>query len=402
MRALFIPAAATGHFFPMVPLAWALRTAGHDVYVAAQPAITDLVVKSGLTSVAVGGSYDLMTGITEADRGFRERFGRTPITFDDVASMAPDAKKWYSEKRRAAYRRAAEAMAGELVDFAQAWRPDVVVTDPTTMVAPLVAEVAGVPLIHHLWGPQEPSLTRFAGYGAGVDRWPPGVRELFERFGAETRADYSAFSFAPGPASLHVGTSSRRHAIRHVPYNGSGAFPPWLGSRSERPRVCVSWTTSATVATGGAEHPISAIAAALARLDVHVTVMVRASDRADLGPAPDGVRIVEDLPLQIVLPTCAVSVNPGGAGSVLAAAVNGVPQVVVPQHPAGVFNAERIAAAGAGVLLQPHALDLDDLTEQVSLMLSDDRRRDAARSLQEENRAQPPLTEAVRLIEELV
>ena len=34
MRALFLAAPGIGHAFPMVPLAWALRSAGHEVAVA--------------------------------------------------------------------------------------------------------------------------------------------------------------------------------------------------------------------------------------------------------------------------------------------------------------------------------------------------------------------------------
>ena len=32
MRVLFIPAAVASHAYPMVPLAWAFRSAGHDVH----------------------------------------------------------------------------------------------------------------------------------------------------------------------------------------------------------------------------------------------------------------------------------------------------------------------------------------------------------------------------------
>jgi UDP:flavonoid glycosyltransferase YjiC (YdhE family) len=293
-------------------------------------------------------------------------------------------------------------MADDVIEFARAWRPDLIVTDPITMVGPLLAEVRGIPLVHHLWGPQEPSLTKFAGYGAPAERWPDDLRKLFDRFGAEMRTGYSPFSVAPCPPSLQAGVVPTRHTIRYVPYNGSGVLPNWLGSPTGRPRACVSWTTSRAVTSTSDEHPVAALAAALAGLDVEVVAAVTASDRAGLGPAPAGVRIIEDLPLQAVLPTCVASVNTGGAGSTLTAAVSGVPQVIVPQGPGHAFNAERIAAAGAGVLLGIHEVDLDDLVKNVSAILSDDRWRNAAQDLKNENLTQPPLSEAVRLIEELV
>ena len=41
-------------FHPMVPLAWALRTAGHEVRFACQPAFADTITRAGLTAVPVG------------------------------------------------------------------------------------------------------------------------------------------------------------------------------------------------------------------------------------------------------------------------------------------------------------------------------------------------------------
>ncbi|GAA3035986.1 hypothetical protein GCM10020000_11910 [Streptomyces olivoverticillatus] len=37
MRVLIIPSPVTTHFMPMIPLAWALRAAGHELLVAGQP-----------------------------------------------------------------------------------------------------------------------------------------------------------------------------------------------------------------------------------------------------------------------------------------------------------------------------------------------------------------------------
>ena len=46
MRVLFAAHAERTHFYSMIPLAWALRTAGHEVYVASQPALTDDITHS--------------------------------------------------------------------------------------------------------------------------------------------------------------------------------------------------------------------------------------------------------------------------------------------------------------------------------------------------------------------
>lgn len=48
MRVLFTTAPLPGHLYPMVPLAWALRAAGHQVLVAAPENFSETVVATGL------------------------------------------------------------------------------------------------------------------------------------------------------------------------------------------------------------------------------------------------------------------------------------------------------------------------------------------------------------------
>jgi UDP:flavonoid glycosyltransferase YjiC (YdhE family) len=403
MRVLFIPAAVASHHYPMVPLAWAFRTAGHEVCVAGQPVVIDSIVRSGLTAVSVGGSYDLMAGISGASEMVRRETGRVPNGAAELAALPPDVRRRYVEMRKAPHLKAAEAMAGDLIAYARTWRPDLVVTDPATMVGPLLADVLEIPLIHHLWGPQPPSVTKFPGYGAPVQDWPSGVREMFARFGATPRPDYSLGTVDPCPPSLQPVSGPNRLVSRYLSYNGSGAVPQWLRVPADRPRVCVSWmTTDTEAADGTGRHPVAALAEALATLDVEVVITVRASDRAALGPAPDGVRLVEDIPLHMVLPTCAVSVNHGGAGTMLSAACAGVPQVIVPQNPAHDFNAERISAVGAGTAFRAHEIDIEAMAATVASMMTDDTWRKAARSLREENLALPAPAEVLRTIVDLL
>ena len=48
MRVLFATYPERTHFLAMVPLAWALRTAGHEVRVASQPTFTDVITRAVL------------------------------------------------------------------------------------------------------------------------------------------------------------------------------------------------------------------------------------------------------------------------------------------------------------------------------------------------------------------
>ncbi len=65
-------------FQPMVPLAWALRAAGHEVRVASQPFFADTITQAGLTAVPAGRqTTDNWRRLTEAypDRAASERVG---------------------------------------------------------------------------------------------------------------------------------------------------------------------------------------------------------------------------------------------------------------------------------------------------------------------------------------
>ena len=50
MRVLMTSVAVEAHFNGMVPLAWALRAAGHEVHFASHPALTEPIAAAGLTA----------------------------------------------------------------------------------------------------------------------------------------------------------------------------------------------------------------------------------------------------------------------------------------------------------------------------------------------------------------
>ncbi|QTD96697.1 nucleotide disphospho-sugar-binding domain-containing protein [Streptomyces cyanogenus] len=403
MRVLFVPAAAPSHYFPMAPLAWAFRLAGHEVCVAGQPPVLDPVVRSGMTAVAVGGGYDLLTGLTEATETVRRETGHLLSGSTGWDSLPADVRRRYGEMRGAPHVRTAEDMADDLVALARGWRPDLMVTDPLGYAAALAAETAGVPLVHHLWGPQPPSLAKFPGFGAAPERWPEDLLKLFGRFGAEPRAVHSVCTVDPCPPSLQPHPVPRQVRTRYLSYNGSGRVPQWLLRPAARPRICVSWMTTNTAAAGlASQHPVSTLVTALVALDAEVVAVVRPADRERIGPVPEGVRLVTDLPLHTVVAGCDAAVNHGGAGTMLTAACHGVPQVVVPQEAGLVFNAECLAATGAGVAVPASETDPERIAAGVAPLLHERQWREAARRLRAENAAQPAPSEAIGVIQEFM
>jgi UDP:flavonoid glycosyltransferase YjiC (YdhE family) len=400
MRVLFVPLATPAHYYPMVPIAWAFRTAGHDVRVAGQPPITHSIINSGMPAVEVGGEYDLVSNLRKSEETFFADTGQRLGDFSDLSSVPGDALRRYAQMRREAHVKTAEAMASDLIPFVRAWQPDLVIGDLITMVAPLAAEVAHATFVLHSWGPQMPSKNvPKAGLAAAND----DLLELYDRYGAKFRAFAKPHIVDPCPPTLQSWDEDLRIICRYVPYNGSGVEPSWLRESIGLPRVCVSWSLSqdGTFASQGDHLP--KLIAALEELDVETVVTVRSVEDVDLKPATDRVRIAESIPLQMLLPTCSVAVHHGGAGTMLTAAAHGIPQVIVPPGAAQVINANRAQATGIGISIAANTFDPSDVSAAVSSMLpAESTWRKAAVSVQQENDAQDPPDVVVRRLEQLV
>jgi len=402
VRVLFTPLAWPSHLFPMVPLAWACRAAGHEVQVAAQPPVIDAITGAGLTAVSVGESYDLNDAIANLHQQAQEAGWTRSI--DEVRAMSADERRRFIALRSLPHVKAAEAMADDLVAFVRWWRPDLIVTDPVVLAAPLAAGVAGIPLVRHLWGLD---LTRRAAFPRGGDtrdQWPEELFLLFDRYDVHLRADFADFGVRtvdPCPASIQFPGVPHRLPVRHVPYNGTGITPPWLAQPARRRRVCVTWGTSTTRLIGAAGFLVPGILTALASLDADVVIAVKKADRGLLGALPDGMRVTEDLPLSLLLPACDAIIHQGGFGTMIAAARYGLPQVILAVLTDQATNAERLASTGAGIYLPPGQAGPDAIKTAMSAILSDDAPREAARHIREEILAQPAPAAIVATLEEL-
>jgi UDP:flavonoid glycosyltransferase YjiC (YdhE family) len=141
---------------------------------------------------------------------------------------------------------------------------------------------------------------------------------------------------------------------------------------------------------------------AVAELDGEVVVAVERAQQAGLGGLPGNVRLIrESLALRLVLPTCAVLVHQGGAGTTMTALTYGVPQLIVPQVSDQHFNAERLAATGAGTWLAPGQTGLDQVRDQVADLVSGGKWRERAALMRERMRQSPTPAEVVPVLDAL-
>lgn len=179
MRVLFIPRAAGPPYHLMVPLAWSLRNAGHEVRVAGPPDAVDAITDAGLPAVAI------------------------------ESTPTPE---------------------GDLVDFVTAWPPDVVIHSPGTVLGPLAAAVAHARNFRFLEG--------YEIDDAAIELERKQVTELCAKFGVDPVDPAGVGTLDPLPVAL---SSAGYTPIRHVPYHGPGVVPDWLLDRDRPVRVAIVW-----------------------------------------------------------------------------------------------------------------------------------------------------------------
>ncbi|GII81015.1 glycosyl transferase [Sphaerisporangium rufum] len=379
MRVLFATWATRSHYYPLVPLAWALRAAGHEVRIAGQPDAGDMVTRSGLPFVPAGPALDLGAVI----EGVRE-------------VPAPDASRAERERARSAtavrmFMAGSAAMADDLLDFARGWRPDLVVYEPRGYAALRAARELGVPAVRSLSGGTDYTYVR-----EEIER--PILADLAGRWGlGDVHGDLTV---DPCPPSLQVPGPLPRRYMRYVPFNGGGTVPGGLGGPAPRPRVLVTFGVTFAKHAGNLA-PVRLATEAVGGLPVEVLVAAFAEQRALLGELPEGVRLIESMPLHLLLPAVSAVVHQGGAGTMLTSAACGVPQMILPSIADEPLNARRLQEQGAG--RQAHLGDAtpEVIRAEVAALLDDASHRDAAAKLREEIEGQAAPAEIVAELESL-
>ncbi|HWS35483.1 MAG TPA: nucleotide disphospho-sugar-binding domain-containing protein [Actinoplanes sp.] len=310
MRVLVVAAPLIGHVFPLVPLARALLAAGHEVLVA--------TAGDGLRVAAAG------LPVRDVAPGFR--FGRAAMRavlrrpFLIRAELAGTAGVRMVGHLFGAVN---DTIAGGVLAVGREWRPDRIVFEPLAAAGAVVAARLGVPGILHensLYdGPELLAATRMRGRPELVA--PAAVIRI-------------------APAS--VAGRGTHLPMRFVPYGGEGELPDWLAGPPSRPRILVS---RSTVPQPGPDRTTPRLLEAAAGVDADVVLIRPAGDRK----LPSNVRTVGWVPIPAALAAGASIVHHGGAGTTLTALHAGAPQLIVRGAGDRRFNAELVAARGAGI-----------------------------------------------------
>ena len=375
MRILMSTWGWRSHFYCLVPLAWALAAAGHEVRVASHPSMVEPITAAGLAAVPLG--PDIRFADVFADR--IGKVGQLDQPSPDDGSVEP------AITADGGVARFADALLDELVAFGRSWRPDLMVWDPFNLAAPVAAAALGVPGVQQLWGPDSwvtLRLDRDAVLGPLAGRH--GLTAEQVRLAGELSLD-------PVPEPMQVARTEPSRPVRYVPYNGTAVLPGWLREPPGRPRVCVTAGTMMAGAGLTDRLDLSGVIRAVAELDLEVVVVVAPAQQRVLGELPANVRLAEaPLALRLLLPSCAALVQQGGAGTTMTALACGVPQVVLPQVSDQHFNGERLALTGAGVALTGGQADPGSVRDLVSDLAGDGRWRAAADTMRARIAGMPP------------
>lgn len=425
MRVLFTIFPATAHLYPVVPLAWALQSAGHEVVVASHAGVVDPAVianisAAGLNAVALGTPEELPaalgphTGDTKPDR--------PSLGFDAHESALGDSWKMTRAILTGMFRLhyptprdpdARRPVLDNLIDFARDWRPDLVLWDPLMFPAPVAARVCGAAHARLLWGMDnigvihERTKQELADPSSELTEhpWLEWFGPALERYGLEFSDE-----MVLGQWSLDL-TQSRMQAplqvpripVRRVPYTGASTLPEWLHKRPDRPRAVLSLGVSRRKIFGKySGFPMRDFFDSVSALDIEVVATVDSQQLAEVGTLPDNVRAVEYVPLNQVLPTSSAIIHHGGGGTFASAVAFRVPQLVMPLVMWDeMVTARYVADMGAGLVADHEAPDAAGLHKQLVRLLEEPSFQQGADRLHQEMLATPAPSDVVPLLERL-
>ncbi|GAA4542295.1 nucleotide disphospho-sugar-binding domain-containing protein [Amycolatopsis samaneae] len=397
------------HFYALAPIAWALRTAGHEVRVASTPGFTDAITRAGLTAVPLGHDPepDPEDETPEAQEALDALRRGLPKPYD-LAEFDPDRADWTEERAEAfemmvtyAFGEDNEPLLDGAVEFARAWRPDLVLWEPFTYSGALAAHACGAAHGRVLFGTDFLGITHeWIREHVPEDHLTRWLTETAARHGLPYADHLRAGHFTLDQLPPSLAVSREAIATRFVPYGGAAVVPSWVTRRPERPRVALTLGTSATEYSGYTVN-VADILTALSTMDIEVVATVADSERDALGTIPDNARVVSYVPLDALAATCTAAIHHGGFGTLATFSRHGVPQLVLPYDFDAPLLARKLAAQGTGLTVHSDVASGPAVRDALSKLLTDPAFRTRGTALREEIAALPGPNDLVAHLEQL-
>ncbi len=434
MRVIFTPWPAKAHLYPIVPLAWALQSAGHEVRVAAHPDLADSVAALGLLPVALGDGEPIPEFKATAD--LEAALDRLHTALDPApaeshlwdalrAFCLPLMWDFHPLNGDAA---AIDPCVRDLVSFAQHWQPDLVLWDACFPSGAVAARASGAANVRMLWGVDywgwltDRLAERRDTLPADVPTtlMADTIRPVAERYGVAVDDELllGQWTIDPTPTGMRLQTSARTVPMRWVPFTGTATVPTWLYAKPERPRVTVSLGVSMRAYYKESQERVASLLEMVSTMDVDVVATLNKQQLEGISSLPDNVRTVDYLPLTLLLPSTSAFIHHGGNGSFAAAATAGVPQLItsdtntftatdasgvehtfVAQHPDVPTTTAYLERHGAGLTLNHQESTVPEMRDRLERVLHEPSFRRGAAALQDDVLATPSPVDLVPLLE---
>jgi MGT family glycosyltransferase len=379
MRVLFTASATPSHFHIQVPLAHALREAGHAVAFATGPNVLPRIEYLGFPAFPVGSAWALRRGEPPSDLRLALWWGW------EQTYVGPPAA----------------ARLADLLPLVASWQPDVIVRENTEFAGCIAAESLGIPHAIVQNGnfavlgsfPRQPLMRRLDALRAAADLPPDPDLAMPFRY----------LLLLPVPRAFHdpaLPLPPTAHFLRPLAFDRTGheSLPAWVDDLPPRPTV---YLTLGTVHN----RRVDLFAAVIAALrDEPLTLIVtvgRDQDPDQFGPQPENVHVERYIPQSLLLPRCDAMMNIAGMNSARSAFEHGVPMVLLPIRWEQMFNAARCEALGLARVLDAGALTPAAVRAAVWEVLTDQTYRARAARVRDDVAAMPGPEYAVALLERL-
>ncbi|MET0234365.1 MAG: activator-dependent family glycosyltransferase [Kibdelosporangium sp.] len=415
MRILVALNPEKSYFNYLAPLAWALRTAGHEVRVASGPRLSDTITQAGLTAVPVGHDRDPWRVAANNPEKLGDLRGGVAEPYD--AFDHPEKATWdyllagMTEAVRGWHRLTNFPMVAGLVDFARQWQPDLVLWEPLCYAGSIAAKACGAAHGRLLWGidvfgaTREQFLRRKASQPIEqqADPLADWLAGYGRKYGFEFSEDMTTGNFTIDqlPPSLRLESGLEYLPMQYIPYGGAAVVPKWLQEPPRRPRVAMTLGLSATDYFNGYNVPVADIVDELSTLDIELVATVAQSQQHLLNTIPDNVRIIPYVPWHALVPTCSVVIHHAGAATLATTARHPIPQLALHYHFDQPFLARRLADHGAGLEIHTTQVTGRNVREAVQRLLTEPAFRHRATALTDEMSALPTPNQLIPQLEEL-
>jgi UDP:flavonoid glycosyltransferase YjiC (YdhE family) len=337
MRVLLTSLPVYSHLVPMVvPVAQALRAAGHQVAVATGAAMAPHLDRAGLPHLVLPRMLDL-----EEMRRIAWRPDGTPNP--EFAALGPGEAVGRIFAGVTAVR-----SVSDMLEVVPAFRPDLVVRECGEFGGHLLAERLGLPCATLDIGPLGPVADPGVLPALNEARIAVGLPPL-DDVSALTREPW--FSWVPESWYPDKSHGTPRCYRPHAPRAEEVLDPAIVSLPSDRPFVLASLGSVSSGTMTPEATPLPRIIDALATLPC--TAVVALGSGVDpsqwTGPRPHNVHLTSFVQQSLLLPACDLFLTHVGANGLREALAAGVPMVAMPLFAEQPLNAQRVADLGLGV-----------------------------------------------------